>query len=143
MPTSISDLVSLPRGDISKLVSSSPFELTCHMNPKHEFYAKRGFRAKDLGFFAIEEVAGNQFSVRKNFSDIFEMVMVDEQRLFKESQLESTIVNDTTILSSYDPQVVGSTHVDCRIKVPKSDEFKGICKQVIHVGCEPPFFNMK
>jgi len=129
--------VSLPRGDIYKLVSSAPFDLTCHLNPKHQYFAENGFRSKDMGFFAKTNPTGKQFVVRTLFDRYFKFSDDIIQKIYpKDNRLESLILNETTIQASYDPQVVGSRRVECRIKVPNSNKFKGICTQTIHVGCK-------
>ena len=42
--------VSLPRGDISLELGGPAQTLTCHLNPAHDYYSKRGLRAQHLSF---------------------------------------------------------------------------------------------
>ena len=99
--------VLLPRGDIHVEVGSSPFSISCHLNPENKYY-RDGHRSDRLGIYATDE--------RNN-----------------QRQLKSRVVNSTTIEAVYNPAEMAEDLVKCKIDLP-GDGYKGICTQIIFVG---------
>ena len=97
----------LPRGDIHVEVGSSPFSVSCHLNPENKYY-RDGHRSNRLGIYATDE--------RNN-----------------QRQLKSRIVNSTTIEAVYNPADIAEEQVKCKIDLLE-DGFKGICPKIIFVG---------
>ena len=79
--------------------------LFCLLNPDHDYYAKQGFRAEDLYFWTPH---GN---------------------------LESRIVNSTTISTNFIANTVGTVDVQCQVQ--NKNRSIGICKQRLFVGFPP------
>jgi len=100
--------VLLPRGDIDVEVGSSPFSISCHLNPENKYY-RDGHRSDRLGIYA------NQPYERNN-----------------QRQLKSRIVNSTTIEAVYNPAEISVDVVKCKIDL-QEDGFKGICLSMIFV----------
>ena len=99
--------VLLPRGDIRVEVGSSPFTISCHLNPENKYY-REGHRSDRLGIYATDE--------RNN-----------------QRQLKSRVVNSTTVEAVYNPAEMGEELIKCKIELP-GDGYKGICTQIIFVG---------
>ena len=76
------------------------------MNPEHKYYKKYGLRSDRLAIFVQ---AGQK------------------------KRLESQIVNDTTIVTQFNPNKLAEVQVNCEIETEDGD-FKGICHQRIYVG---------
>ncbi len=81
--------VSYPRGDIFQLVGTdNPLELYCHLNPSHSYF-KLGYASRDLFF----EIKGRGMG---------------QKIIMEKSRMETEILNDTTIKSTfYPPEVAG------------------------------------
>ena len=77
------------------------------MNPNHKYYLEKGLRSDKLELI----VAGVD-------SDL---------------KMDSKVINDTTIVATYNPERLGSDKVSCKINVGP-DEKRGICYQNIFVG---------
>ena len=105
--TPLSSPVLLPRGDIRVEVGSSPFTISCHLNPENKYY-REGHRSDRLGIYATDE--------RNN-----------------QRQLKSRVVNSTTVEAVYNPAEMGEELIKCKIELP-GDGYKGICTQIIFVG---------
>ena len=102
--------VLLPRGDIDVEVGSSPFSISCHLNPENKYY-RDGHRSDRLGIYVTK-----QPYERNN-----------------QRQLKSRIVNSTTIEAVYNPAEISVDVVKCKIDL-QEDGFKGICPKIIFVG---------
>ena len=81
--------MTYPRGDIFHLVGDdNPLELYCHLDPSHSYF-KRGYDSRDLFFEIQGRGMGQKITLEK-------------------SRMETEILNDTTIKSTfYPPEVVG------------------------------------
>ena len=88
-------------------VGSSPFTISCHLNPENKYY-REGHRSDRLGIYATDE--------RNN-----------------QRQLKSRVVNSTTVEAVYNPAEMGEELIKCKIELP-GDGYKGICTQIIFVG---------
>lgn len=101
--------VSLPRGDIY-LLNGTEQELTCLLNPRHAYYTRAGFTARDLYFWTPETGA-----------------------------LEAERVNDTAIRTVFRADRAGITDVSCLLRNGslEGDSSVGICHQRIYAGFLP------
>lgn len=81
--------VSYPRGDIFHLVGTdNRLKLYCHLNPSYSYF-KRGYDSRDLFF----EIKGRG---------------IGGKIILEKSRMETEILNDTTITSTfYPPEVAG------------------------------------
>lgn len=104
--SSTSPGVSLPRGDIF-LLKGTEQTLHCHLNPEHEYYVRDGLRAKDLYFWT----PGG-------------------------GELESVVVDSTTIKSVYKAAEAGVKDVTCLVRNGTKGGV-GICKQRLFSGFLP------
>ena len=80
--------VSLPPGDLHLTPTSPPVVLTCHLNPRHPQYLS-GVNSSLLAFISNSTV-----------------------------QMDSVIINDTSIQTKFSPESPGVTDVACVIKLP-------------------------
>jgi len=100
--------VLLPRGDIDVEVGSSPFSISCHLNPENKYY-RDGHRSDRLGIYAnLPYERNNQW------------------------QLKSRIVNSTTIEAVFNPGEISVDIFKCKIDL-REEGFKEICLSSIIV----------
>ena len=74
--------VSYPRGDTELLVGSEAIDIFCHLNPNYKPYWGKGLRSSHLSFH-LRPKDGSEWA-----------------------ELESLIVNETTIAAKYNPDRV-------------------------------------
>lgn len=130
--------VTIPRGDVNLLHDSDPVDLFCHMSPYHAYF-KKGYNSSHLLFII-------------NGRDKDHKIFMDRK------EVESEVVNSTTIKTKFNPLKVGHFDVSCQLKISKEDDTsnkneneiedfdtddkdalteKGICPQRVHVGYPP------
>ncbi|XP_023325854.1 uncharacterized protein LOC111699412, partial [Eurytemora carolleeae] len=93
--------VSLPRGEHELYKNSDPVNLTCHINIHHQLY-KQGYSARDL---------------------MFEMTTFYTNTT---SRLPSTVINNSSILSTFHPSEADQFKVTCFILVNTTNSTGGI-----------------
>ena len=99
-------LVILPRGDIEVQVGDNALTLYCRLNPSYRYFKDYGLNARNLKFVMNNEDGSNK--------------------------MESTILNETTISTTYNPSKIRTDQINCEIDIDGT--FRGICMSAIHVG---------
>ena len=94
--------VSYPRGDTELLVGSEAIDIFCHLNPNYKPYWGKGLRSSHLSFH-LRPKDGSEWA-----------------------ELESQIINETTIAAKYNPDRVAKgkkLYTDQLISVKTLDYF--------------------
>jgi len=100
--------VSYPRGDTELLVGSEAIDIFCHLNPNYKPYWGKGLRSSHLSFH-LRPKDGSEWA-----------------------ELESLIVNETTIAAKYNPDRVAKDNIECRVDYDGNP--RGLCNQMMYVG---------
>lgn len=99
----------IPKGDLSVEVESNAFPIYCHLNPTYKYFTEYNLTSKDLVFINVKE---NHEAV----------------------EMESEILNETTIFAMYKPSAQMSDDlIKCNVILSTGDA-RAICNKHVYVG---------